>query len=157
MRYKPHAGGESGAAAVEFALVLPFLMVIVFGIVDFGRYYHAQVTLTHGAREGVRHLALNGSLADLNVTPDAQGRTRLHPLHELSLVPGVADDQPVTVTAARLRECSDSVTDARLALQKQFQFLTPLPALVEALSDDATVEFATGFTIRGEAVMRCGG
>jgi len=33
--------GEQGAAVVEFALVLPILMMFVFGIVEFGRGYNA--------------------------------------------------------------------------------------------------------------------
>jgi len=51
---------EDGNTLVEMALVLPLLVVLVFGIVEFGRAYNAQVTLTHAAREGVRVLALTG-------------------------------------------------------------------------------------------------
>ncbi len=49
---------ERGAAAVEFALLLPILILLVFGIVEFGRAYNTKVTLTHAAREGVRVLAI---------------------------------------------------------------------------------------------------
>jgi len=51
---------ESGAALVEFALVLSLLVMLVFGIVEFGRAYNAQVTLTHATREGARVLAITG-------------------------------------------------------------------------------------------------
>ena len=51
---------EDGAAAVEMAVVLSVLVMIVFGIIEFGRAYHAQVTLTHATREGVRTLAISG-------------------------------------------------------------------------------------------------
>lgn len=50
---------DRGAAAVEFALVLPLFLVLVFGIVEFGRGYHTKTTLTHAAREGARVAALN--------------------------------------------------------------------------------------------------
>jgi Flp pilus assembly protein TadG len=49
---------ERGAAAVEFALVLPILIMLVFGIIEFGRGYHAKVELTGAVREGARALAL---------------------------------------------------------------------------------------------------
>ncbi len=49
---------DRGAAAVEFALLLPMLLLIVFGIVDFGRAINAQITLTQAAREGARALSL---------------------------------------------------------------------------------------------------
>ena len=54
-RHKPQS---RGAAAVEFALVLPILVLILFGTIEFGRAYNAKTTLTHAAREGVRVLAL---------------------------------------------------------------------------------------------------
>lgn len=49
---------DRGAAAVEFALVLPVLLILVFGIIDFGRMLNAQITLTEAAREGARATAL---------------------------------------------------------------------------------------------------
>jgi len=55
-----HGGSSAdrGAVAVEFALLLPLLLMIVLGIVDFGRMLNAQVTLTQAAREGARLVAL---------------------------------------------------------------------------------------------------
>ena len=50
--------GEGGAALVEFAVILPVLILLVFGTIEFGRAYNAKVTLTHAAREGVRSLAV---------------------------------------------------------------------------------------------------
>ncbi|HKU29947.1 MAG TPA: TadE/TadG family type IV pilus assembly protein, partial [Arthrobacter sp.] len=41
---------ERGAAAVEFALVAPILVLLVLGIMEFGRAYNAQVSLTNAAR-----------------------------------------------------------------------------------------------------------
>ena len=49
---------ERGAAAVEMALVLPMLLFVVFGIIDFGRLLNAQITLTEAAREGARAAAM---------------------------------------------------------------------------------------------------
>ncbi len=41
-----------GAAAVECALVLPLLIPIFFGCVDFGRFAHAYIAVTNAARVG---------------------------------------------------------------------------------------------------------
>jgi Flp pilus assembly protein TadG len=49
---------EDGAAAVEFAVVLPALLLIVFGIIEFGFIFNTQISLTQAAREGVRVEAL---------------------------------------------------------------------------------------------------
>lgn len=48
------ARSERGASAVEFAIVLPVLLLVIAGIVDFGRYFFTQIQVTNAAREGVR-------------------------------------------------------------------------------------------------------
>jgi len=45
---------ESGASAVEFALLLPLLMMILFGITEFGFALYRQSILTNASREGAR-------------------------------------------------------------------------------------------------------
>jgi len=49
---------EKGAAAVEFALILPILVVLVFGIFQFGIAYNRYIAITHAAREGARLAAV---------------------------------------------------------------------------------------------------
>lgn len=51
---------ERGAAVVEFALIVPLLLLLVFGIAEFGRAYYLQTTISNAAREGVRVMALTG-------------------------------------------------------------------------------------------------
>ena len=50
---------ERGAAAVEFALVLPILVLLVMGIIEFSRAYNAKEALQYAVREGARELALH--------------------------------------------------------------------------------------------------
>ncbi len=57
-------GSERGAAAVEFALVLPILVLILFGVIEFGGVYNAQLMVTGAAREGAREMAVGGDPAD---------------------------------------------------------------------------------------------
>jgi Flp pilus assembly protein TadG len=52
---------DRGAAMVEFAVVLPVLVLILMGIIEFGRAYNAQVSIQAAAREGARELALRHS------------------------------------------------------------------------------------------------
>ena len=51
----PH---DSGQGLVEFALVLPFLLVLVFGIIEFGNAFRTYQTVTNVAREGARQAVL---------------------------------------------------------------------------------------------------
>lgn len=50
---------ERGAAAVEFALLAPVLVMLLFGIMEFGRAYNVQTSLTNAARESVRDMAIS--------------------------------------------------------------------------------------------------
>ncbi|MDZ4733699.1 MAG: TadE/TadG family type IV pilus assembly protein [Nitrospirota bacterium] len=45
---------ESGASAVEFAILLPVLMMVLFGIIEFGLALYRQAILTNASREGAR-------------------------------------------------------------------------------------------------------
>jgi hypothetical protein len=49
---------ERGTALIEFALVLPLLLVLTVAAVDFGRAFFAKNMLHQAAREGVRMLAV---------------------------------------------------------------------------------------------------
>jgi len=53
-----------GAAIVEFAVVLPLLLVLLFGIIDFGWVFMVRQTLTNAAREGCRVAVLKTATAD---------------------------------------------------------------------------------------------
>ena len=64
MKIRTFAGSEKAAALVEFAIVLPILLLIVFGIVDFGRALYTANNLTSAVREGAR-------LASTQISPDA--------------------------------------------------------------------------------------
>jgi len=54
MRVHKTLRSESGASAVEFALLLPVLMMILFGIIEFGLALYQQAILTNASREGAR-------------------------------------------------------------------------------------------------------
>ena len=49
-----HIRGSSGVSVVEFALVLPVLIAILLGIMDYGWVFFTRLTMTNAAREGAR-------------------------------------------------------------------------------------------------------
>jgi Flp pilus assembly protein TadG len=50
---------RQGAAAVEFAIILPLLVTIVLGCVDFGRFAYSYIALTNAARAGAAFGCMN--------------------------------------------------------------------------------------------------
>ncbi len=56
---KRNIRSERGASAVEFALILPVLLLVLFGLIEFGSLYHDYLAITHATREGARMAAVN--------------------------------------------------------------------------------------------------
>lgn len=74
-RLREAVGGQRGSAILEFAFVLPLLLLLTFGIVEFGRAWLIVNTLNHAAREAVRLAATTAALKvnDSAVVSKAQG------------------------------------------------------------------------------------
>jgi Flp pilus assembly protein TadG len=117
MNRPPSSGrktSDRGTAAVEFVLVLPVLLLIVFGIIDFGRALNAQISLTGAAREGVRLAALG--------YPDAAIQARV-----AAAAPSLSG-----VTATVVASCppgAGPAADAQVDVSYQFSFITPIGAI----------------------------
>ncbi|MHA6668501.1 TadE/TadG family type IV pilus assembly protein [Homoserinimonas sp. A447] len=57
------AADDSGAAAVEFALILPVLILLLMGLIEFSLLFNTQISLTQAAREGARTMAIHNDPA----------------------------------------------------------------------------------------------
>jgi Flp pilus assembly protein TadG len=82
----------AGQALVEFALVLPLLVVLLFAILQWGLILHAYMTLHHGAYRTARTLSLVGSDVSNVTTNNAIACQAIAPLACSRLV------KPVQVT-----------------------------------------------------------
>jgi hypothetical protein len=60
---------ERGAELIEFALVLPILLLVVLGIVDFGFLFQRMEVVTNAAREGARMAVLPAYNMNTDVCP----------------------------------------------------------------------------------------
>ena len=54
MTVRERATDERGAALVEFALVLPLLLILLFGMLEFGKAFNYWIDATHLANQGAR-------------------------------------------------------------------------------------------------------
>ncbi|PKM44519.1 MAG: pilus assembly protein TadG [Firmicutes bacterium HGW-Firmicutes-8] len=59
---------EQGQAIVEMALVLPILLMLIFGIVEFGRILNTYMIVTDLSREGARKGAVGGTDGEIGAT-----------------------------------------------------------------------------------------
>ena len=51
--------GQRGQALLEFALVIGFLLLVMFGIIDFARVFFGYATMSNGVREGARYAVVH--------------------------------------------------------------------------------------------------
>ena len=75
MRSRRFLHNEDGAAVVEFALVMPILALIIFGIIDFGRAFYTVNNIISAVREGARYGAILSS--PMSVTGQREIRDRV--------------------------------------------------------------------------------
>lgn len=122
---------ERGAAAVEFALVVPLLIMLVMGIAEFGRAYNAQAILSGAAREGVRVMALQ------NDATAARTATR-------------AAASPLVLSSSQISVSPDSCTSSSTVNSTATVRITYPLSFIGGF-------FGASVTLTGKAVMRCNG
>lgn len=81
---------ERGQTMVETAMVLPILLILIFGMIDFGRAFNAWITVTNAAREGARVAATRQDATAINARIDAAMGSLDYPSPVLSNVGGVS-------------------------------------------------------------------
>lgn len=129
---------ERGAVAVEMAMLLPLLLLILIGTIEFGRVLNVQISMTQAAREGARYAAIHYKQPGLNVTAAT-----------LAAAPSLSG-LPVGVT----NNASSCAAGANVTVTTT----VTLPSLSGFL--DAGFFGAPGIfpmTLTGVGVMRCGG
>jgi Flp pilus assembly protein TadG len=126
-RTEARSTNEQGVVAVELVLVLPFLLLLLFGIIQFGRAYNAKIMLSGAVREGVRVLALDSG--------DAEAVTK-------AAAPGL-DEASIDVDTSTPVPCT-SGTDAWVTATYPFDLDVPFWS-------------SSTITISATGVMRCGG
>ena len=124
---------QHGASAVEFAMIVPLLLVLVLGIAKFGHAFQVQGTLSAAAREGARVMALQND--------PAAARTAVRDASP-TLDPAVANAQ-ITVTPAACSLTSTTTTNVRVTIDYPMPFLTDF--------------FGARIDLTGTGVMRCNG
>lgn len=132
-------GADRGAAAVEFALLLPLVLLIVCGIIDFGGMLHAQVTLTQAAREGSRVAALQQTY-DYTEIDD---RTKAAAVSPLLTKDKISVEAPQT--------CPDE-PDALVKVSYAFEYITPIGGFASLFGGDG---FDNSIKLSARGVMPC--
>jgi Flp pilus assembly protein TadG len=143
-RGRDRARSEDGVALVEFALVLPVLALLLFGMLDFGKAFNYWIDETHLANEGARFAAVNKN-------PASSGTTLQEYIREQATTPELRDGGTASVTSP-LQVCiefpagTSNVGDpVKVTVETNYQWLGVITGEIPGL---------TAATIRGQATMR---
>ena len=136
--FTPRGRSERGQSLLEFALVLPVFLVLVFGIIDFGLGLKAWISITNAAREGARVGAVRGTCDEIRQqVKDTSGGL-------------VTSDDQIEITPEDCDGTSgDSVT---VTVTYEYDLITPLGGMLSILGSGAGLP--SSFELESTSDMR---
>jgi Flp pilus assembly protein TadG len=149
MRGHHRAKRQRGAAALEFALVAPVLLLMMLGMIDFGLRLNAEAVVTNAARDGARVASLGGDSAQVIAAaqkssyPSATVKVDCLLLTDLA----TACDGGATYDVARADKKTTSNV-ARVTVTYHYSYITPLPAWI-GFSSTANIQKVSYMRIEG--------
>jgi Flp pilus assembly protein TadG len=133
---------EKGASAVEFALVLPVLILILFGIIEFGFIIYDKAVITNASREGARtgivYRVGVGGVPSAVSTDDITTTVVNYCMGALISLGGGPSVPSTTVTG----NCAVAGSALTVAVSYPYSFLV-LPNFVQGLSGAITLNATT--------------
>lgn len=108
------ARGQRGQALVEFALIVPILTILLFGVMEVGRFMNAYLIISNGAREGARLGAVQGSSADITT--------------KVQQVTSTLDPARRTITVTNARGWTGEYVTVQVVYR--YNFLVPMVSLL---------------------------
>ena len=145
------ARNQRGQALVEFALVLPLVLILVISVFEFARAWNIQQVITDTARECAR-VAVIGSANDLTAT-DIQ--TAINATIDTAFTAAAIDPATATITTNGLASGRGNNATVGISVPYQFVFLGPLMDLISKFAGGSsgfgsTIQLQTSFTMRNE-------
>ncbi len=130
---------ERGQSLAEFAILLPLLLILTLGAIDYGRVYFAYVSVTNAARNGAQYAS---------VSPDAaadEAGVREAVLDETSALLDTSPTNPSVVLVSpppASPSCQDADANpcARVTVHYTFHTLVSWPGLPSSIEVQRTVE-----------------
>lgn len=115
---------ERGQAAVEFALVLPILLLLVFGIIDFGRILYTKNALTSLSQVTARH-------ASIYYASEDDATLQNYAINNA----GTLDTSSLTGKTITFTPIRDSGSDVKVTLTYRLYFITPVVNLIPGIAN----------------------
>ena len=137
--------GEGAQSLAEFALTLPLLLLLVFGIIDFGLGLRAYISLSSGVREGARYGAVGNPAGTFTSggSGSCDGSTETNVVGKVCAnMKGLDLDnvEDVSVTYPNGKAPGNSVV---VGAEYDYHYITPIDGIVSFLSGGAISDSLT--------------
>lgn len=140
MQGRSRRARDAGAAAVEFALVFPMLVVLVFGIIDFGALVNAHVTLANATRDAARAASLSATEAEIRTQATA-GIASMSAADRATAVTTVTCTKTAGACSPYTQATSGDTTIVSIAVTHNWLFpLWPVPAVTISKTSQMRIE-----------------
>lgn len=116
---------EKGQALVEFTMILPLFLLLLFAMVDFGRAFYTWLVVTNAAREGARIAAVQSDDATIN--------GRIYQSF-CSNYPSSCTLDPAKLSISKTNVQGSRGTPVKIDLTYNFQYATPIGAVLNFMS-----------------------
>jgi Flp pilus assembly protein TadG len=130
---------SGGQTIVEFALIVPIFLVILFAIVDFSMALNAWLTVTNSAREGARVLVLGANCSDVTTRAEDVA-SHLNPQISVTIDPPSCTGNPGDQMA--------------VTVSYQYSYITPVGKFISFLSGGSVPALQDPMTISYTSTMR---
>lgn len=118
IRYRP-LRIQHGAAMLEFAFVLPFLLALIIGVIYYGYVYTLYAALTHAAKQGAE-IAVAIEPADYDSSADYKTAVRSavqqSVSNSLQWLPASVPDNPPVVVCFSDEDCANGDSGTRISV-----------------------------------------
>jgi hypothetical protein len=135
-----------GQSLVEFAILLPLLVLIVFGVLDLGRAFFALITITNAAREGARFAVLKLPLADGMSTSESD-KIKLAAVAEILPTDLGIDPDSLHVTTACIPSPCASGSSLQVAVEAHYISIINTASMGVLFPNDITMRRAIQMVI----------
>jgi Flp pilus assembly protein TadG len=111
--------GDAGQTLVEFSLILPIFLLLLFALVDFGRAFFTWQIVTNASREGARAAAVQSDAATVNTKIYSSFCSSWPSTSSCAI-----DTSKLSVTKTNVQGARGS--EVKIALSYNFNFVTPI-------------------------------
>jgi Flp pilus assembly protein TadG len=146
---------QKGAALVEFAFVLPILLILVFGIIEFGFLLYNKAVITNASREGAREGILFAPRTSTTLVSDIEGRVTNY--SDNWMIPKTVD--PTTAVSGTCKDEANYEDRAGKQLTVNVSYLYPFivfPNIIKLVGGNMDSLLTNGsLDISAQTSMRC--